>query len=394
MRGPSVRPFVIAAGGTGGHLFPAEALAAALLAQGERVVLMTDARAAGARGFAGLDQHVLPGAGIAGRGVWRAGLAAIALGWGGLKARRLLAGLDAQAVVGFGGYPSVAPALGARPTRPRPRLILHEQNAVLGRANRALARGADCLALSFAETARVPGGVARVVTGNPVRPEILAHQGAAYRPGPTLSLLVVGGSLGARVLADLVPAAVALLPEGLRGALDVTQQCRPEDLDRVRAAYAAAGVPATLAPFLDGMGARLAEAQLVIARAGASTVAELAAVGRPALLIPLPGAIDDHQRANTEPLVAAGAAERLDQAGLDAPALARALAAWLGDPERRIRAAAAAFGRSRTDAALRLAELAMRVGAGEAVAYSGSAGTWVSGARQTQDDTRPPQEDR
>ena len=361
------RPVVIAAGGTGGHLFPAEALAAALAARGEPVVLMIDTRAAASAAFAGLDVHVLPGAGIAGRSLRRGVAAACALTWGGWRARGLLRGLDAQAVVGFGGYPSVAPALGAFLSRPRPRVVLHEQNAVLGRANRLLVRRAACLALSFADTALVPAQVAVVVTGNPVRAGILAHAGARYVPGPPLSLLVLGGSLGARVFADLVPAAVALLAAPLRARLAVTQQCRAEDLDRVRAAYDAAGVRATLAPFFADIGALLANTQLVVARAGASTIAEIATVGRPSLLVPLPGAIDDHQRANTIPLVAAGAAERLDQAGLDALALSRALTAWLSDPDRRTRAAAAAFTLSRADAAERLADLVLRVGAGESV---------------------------
>uniref|UniRef100_UPI00260ACEB8 UDP-N-acetylglucosamine--N-acetylmuramyl- (pentapeptide) pyrophosphoryl-undecaprenol N-acetylglucosamine transferase n=1 Tax=Acidocella sp. TaxID=50710 RepID=UPI00260ACEB8 len=345
-----------AAGGTGGHLFPAEALAAALLARGERVVLMTDARAAGARGFAGLDQHVLPGAGIAGRGVWRAGLAAIALGWGGIKARRLLAGLDAQAVVGFGGYPSVAPALGARLTRPRPRLILHEQNAVLGRANRFLARFADVLALNFAATGRLPARPPRVaVVGNPVRPAITALHGEGYTPpGERAELLVLGGSLGAKVFSTLVPEALARLPAPLRARLRVTQQCRADDLPAARDIFAAAGIEAELSSFFNDVAVRLRRAQLVVSRAGASSVAEIAVAGRPAILIPLPGAIDDHQRANAEALAVRGAALRLDQAGLTPDILAERIETLLMNPEdlSNMAAAAAALGQPRAAAAL------------------------------------------
>ena len=221
MRGPAVHPIVIAAGGTGGHFFPAEALASELLARGRRVALMTDARSGGLQSpvFAGLEQFVISGAGIAGRGALRAGKAALALAAGVVQARRILARIHAAAVVGFGGYPCVAPVLATRLMRHRPTVILHEQNAVLGRANRFLARHADLLALSFAATARVPEVAATVVTGNPVRPAIAALAAVPYAPPTdTLRLLVLGGSLGARVFSDVVPPALAALPDALRVA--------------------------------------------------------------------------------------------------------------------------------------------------------------------------------
>lgn len=362
MRGPAVKPVVIAAGGTGGHLFPAEALAAELVARGRRVALMTDARsrALDSPAFAGRERFVLPGAGIAGRGAARAARAVFALAAGTMQARAILARLDAAAVVGFGGYPSVAPVLGARLLRHRPPVLLHEQNAVLGRANRFLARHAACLALSFPGTTRVPVGVPTEVTGNPVRPVIAALAGAGYVPpddtGPA-RVLVLGGSLGARVFADVVPAALAALPAGLRARLVVVQQCRAEDLARVRAAYAAAGIAAELAAFFPDVAARLAAAQLVISRAGASSVAELAVAGRPAILVPLPGAIDDHQSANACALVAAGGAEVIAQPAFTPARLAQSLAAWLGDLARLAAAAASAAGLARADAAARLADL-------------------------------------
>jgi UDP-N-acetylglucosamine--N-acetylmuramyl-(pentapeptide) pyrophosphoryl-undecaprenol N-acetylglucosamine transferase len=377
MRGPAVRPIVIAAGGTGGHLFPAEALAAELLARGERVALMTDARSAAyeSPAFANAERLVLRGGGLAGRGVRRAMAGAAALALGVVQARRLLGLLNAAAVVGFGGYASFPPLAAARllPAARRPVTVLHEQNAVLGRANRVLARGADVLALSFAATAAVPAAAAQrvVVVGNPVRPALAALAGQAYPApagGAALRLLVLGGSQGARVFADVVPEAVAALPEALRARLLVTQQCRPEDLARVRDAYARAGVPADLATFFPDVAGRLATAHLVIARAGASTVAELACAGRPSILVPLPHAIDDHQSANARALAGAGAAVVMPQPGLTPGTLSRRLAAWLGDPAALAAAAAAAASLARPNAARRLASLVLSL-----VAQRGSA---------------------
>ncbi|MGH7041330.1 MAG: UDP-N-acetylglucosamine--N-acetylmuramyl-(pentapeptide) pyrophosphoryl-undecaprenol N-acetylglucosamine transferase [Acetobacteraceae bacterium] len=362
MRGPAVKPVVIAAGGTGGHLFPAEALAAELVARGRRVALMTDARSGALDSpvFAGRERFVLPGAGIAGRGTARAGRAIVALAAGTLQARAILGRLDAAAVMAFGGYPSVAPVLGARLLRHRPPVLLHEQNAVLGRANRFLARHAACLALSFPGTTRVPAGVTAAPIGNPVRPAIAALAGAGYVPpdaaGP-LGVLVLGGSLGARVFADVVPAALAALAPGLRARLSVVQQCRAEDLARVRVAYDAVGIAAELAPFFTDVAARLAAAHLVISRAGASSVAEFAVAGRPAILVPLPGAIDDHQSANARALVSAGAAEAIAQPEFTPARLAASVGLWLADPERLASAARATASVACADAAARLADL-------------------------------------
>jgi len=376
MRGQAVRPIVIAAGGTGGHFFPAEALASELVARGHRIALMTDARSGGLKSevFAGHETFVLRGAGIAGRGAWRGGRAALALAAGTAQARGILSTLGAAVVVGFGGYPSVAPVLASRMLRRRPAVVLHEQNAVLGRANRALARFADRLALGvepsranhlvslgspdMAAATRLPAGTATVLTGNPVRPAVRAVAGLGYAP-PTedglINLLITGGSQGARVFSDAAPQAVALLPEGLRARLRIVQQCRPEDLGRVRAAYAALGVHAELAAFFPDMAVRLAAAHFVVARAGASTVAELCAVGRPGLLVPLLGSIDQHQAHNA----AASGADVLPQAEFEAnpQALADALAARLPFPgllaEKAQRVARAGI----PDAAARLANL-------------------------------------
>ena len=360
MRGPAVKPVVIAAGGTGGHFFPAEALAAELVARGHRVVLMTDARSAALKSavFAGREQHVLRGAGIAGRGVVRALRAVAALAAGCVQARGILKGLDVAAVVGFGGYPCVAPVLAAASLRPRPLIMLQEQNAVLGRANRFLSRRADVLALGVAGTRGIPAGVATEVTGNPVRPAIGALAGGGYMPPvDCIQVLVVGGSLGARVFSDVVPQALADLPAAMRERVTVTQQCRVEDLARVRGVYKDAGITADLAPFFNDVAARLERAHVVIGRAGASTCAELAAAGRPAILVPLPGAIDDHQTANAAALAAAGGARVVAQSDFTPAALGKLLLEWFENPALLAQAAAAAASTGRPAAASALADL-------------------------------------
>lgn len=372
MRGPAVRPIVIAAGGTGGHLFPAEALAAELLARGERIALMTDARSAAfdSPAFANAERFVLSGAGLSGRGAWRAVRGAAALGAGTLEARRILVSLDAAAVVGFGGYPSVPPLVATRllPKRLRPVAVLHEQNAVLGRANRMLAKGADLLALSIAGTTRVPVDARAEVLGNPVRPALAALAGTGYAPPEgAIRLLVTGGSLGARVFADVVPEAIAALPPTLRSRLLVAQQARAEDFQRVRDAYAELGIPAEIAAFFPDIANRLSTAHLVIARAGASTIAELACAARPAILVPLPHAIDDHQSGNARALAEAGAAIVMPQMGFTAAALAERLARLLDDNAELAHMAAAAAPLARPEAARALADrvlalVAARVG--------------------------------
>jgi len=350
----------VVAGGTGGHFFPAEALASELVARGRRIVLLCDARSAGLRSpvFAGHEHFVIAGAGIAGRGLLRGASAIAALARGVVQARRILARLDAAAIVAFGGYPSVAPVLAARSLRRPPPVVLHEQNAVLGRANRFLSRQATLLALSFATTERVPEGVATLLTGNPVRPPVMALADLDYTPPiGTLRLLVLGGSLGARIFSDLVPAAIALLSPEMRARLSIVQQCRAEDLERARAAYAQCGVTAELSPFFPDVADKLAAAHLVISRAGASSVAELAVAGRPSLLVPLPNAIDDHQSANARALVAARGASAIAQRDLTPALLADNLTRLLSNPDMLAHAARAARSVARADATMRLADL-------------------------------------
>ncbi|MDR3525296.1 MAG: undecaprenyldiphospho-muramoylpentapeptide beta-N-acetylglucosaminyltransferase [Acetobacteraceae bacterium] len=354
------RTIAIAAGGTGGHFFPAEALAAELQQRGHKVVLFTDARSSGetSAAFAQCARYVLPGAGIAGRGAMKALKAVLSLAYGTLKAHAILRRVRPDALVAFGGYPSVPPVLASRLISPRPKVVLHEQNAVLGRANRALSRFASTIALSFSNTSAIPAGVATVLTGNPVRPAIAALAGRGYFSAQErFRLLVLGGSQGARVFSTLIPEMVSRLPVSVSARMDITQQCRAEDLPQVRQLYAELGLSAELSPFFSDIADRLNTAHLVIARAGASTIAELAALGRPSLLVPLPSAIDDHQRANAAALAEAGGAWMMHQSTLFPADLAEFLIPLLGRPQELapLAAAAAAFGR--LDAAARLADL-------------------------------------
>ena len=359
MRGPSVQPIVLAAGGTAGHLFPALAAGRVLAGRGHRMVLLTDTRAAerAAAEAPGWERHVIASAAVAGRGAAGKARAGIRLARGTIEARRLMARLRPAAVVGFGGYPSVPPVLAARLLSPRPVILLHEQNAVLGGANRFLASRADRVALSHATTKFMPAGVPSVVTGNPVRPEIAALSGEGYaEPGATFELLVVGGSLGARVFADVVPAALGLLAPEQRARIRLVQQARAEDVARVSEALAALGMAAEVASFLTDMPARLALAHLVVARAGATTVAELAVAGRPAILVPLPGAVDADQALNAATLAEAGAAWPVAQAAFTPEVLAARLAEFLAAPQRLAAAAAAAASLGRPHAAEALAD--------------------------------------
>ena len=352
--------FVLAAGGTGGHLFPAEALARELVSRGGRVHLATDRRTdAFAEKVPGVEICQVRAGRFGGGPLHIAyGVAEMALGI--VQARRLLRRLAPDVVVGFGGYVSVPTMLAASqlglPT------VIHEQNAVLGRANRLLASRASRIATGFAETVGLrPADRSRVVhTGNPVRPPILAVAERAYappEPGKPIDLLILGGSQGARIFADVVPPALAVLPPEIRNALRISQQARPEDRDRVVADLRAAGIAAEVETFFNDVQERLARAHLVICRSGASTIAELAAAGRPALLVPYPHAMDDHQAANARAFTEAGAGWTMPQSSLTPPLLTERIAELLGDGARLRVAAAQARRFGRDDAAERLAAL-------------------------------------
>lgn len=358
-------PVVIAAGGTGGHIFPAQSLAQELAKRGRRVVLMTDDRGHNyAQAFPQAQIVTVPSATFAGRGVVGKGMAVLRLARGAVAAYFALGRIKPSVVVGFGGYPAL-PTMFAAARRGVPSVI-HEQNAILGRVNRWLAPAVTRIASSFAKLSHLdPVLEPRVtMTGNPVRPAVIESARAYQRPEAEgrFSLLVFGGSQGARVFATLVPEAIAKLPEAVRNRLALVQQCRPEDLDAAKARYAAIGLSPTLSSFFSDMGERLAAAHLVISRAGASTVTELATVGRPSILIPYPFAMDDHQSANAREMADAGAAWAFKEAGLSAETLAAKITELAQSPVLLETAAAKALSLGRRDAAARLADLVEEVG--------------------------------
>lgn len=361
------RPIVLAAGGTGGHVFPAEALAAELLGRGRSLVLVTDVRGAQFGGTLGTLPVYTVNAGTPTRG----GMIARARGIlrsldGALQARRMLGWLEPAAVVGFGGYASLPTMLAA--TWRRIPTILHEQNAILGRANRLLAPRVTSIALSFPATAhlRATDQTKAEIVGNPVRVEIRSVRASDYAPPATdapFHILVTGGSQGAAIFSTLIPEALAGLPEALRARLRVVQQCRPETLGLAQARYQAAGIQAELAAFFTDMPRRLTAAHLVLCRAGASTVSEIAVSGCPALFIPFPHASDDHQSANAAAFAANGAAWHLRQSDLTPDILRTAIAELMTAPQELSARAIAARALGRPDAARALATLVETIAA-------------------------------
>ncbi|EKF20804.1 undecaprenyldiphospho-muramoylpentapeptide beta-N-acetylglucosaminyltransferase [Nitratireductor pacificus] len=360
---------LLAAGGTGGHLFPAEALAHELRGRGWSVHLVTDARAARfAQNFPAEDIHVVEAATFGSKNP----LALLKSGWtiwrGVKQASKVLQKLKPAAVVGFGGYPTLPPLFAA--TRRGVPSLVHEQNAVMGRANKALAGRVQAIAGGFLKPAGLHAGKI-VPVGNPVRQAVLDVADAPYdapAEGGPFRLLVFGGSQGARFFSDTMPEVMALMPELLRARLTVTHQARPEDEERVRARYREIGVKAEVAPFFGDLPARMAGAHLVVSRAGASTVLELSVIGRPSVLVPLPHALDDDQGHNAGILVDAGGALLRRQAEIDVAAFAAELTALLGDGARLAAMAAGAKSVGRTDATRLLADLAEAIASGTPIA--------------------------
>ena len=360
------RRILLAAGGTGGHLFPAQALAEALRRRGVDVTLATDKRVGSLVEDFPADAIVeIPAATPSGRSVPQMARAALVLSRGVFQAVHVLRRVRPAAVVGFGGYPTVPPLLAAALLRIPS--VIHEQNAVMGRANRFLARRVAAIATGFprAKGAPASASVEIVHTGNPVRPAVLAAAKIPYAPvlqGGSLRLLVFGGSQGARVMSDVAPAAIAALPRDILPLVNITQQARAEDLARVREAYARLPIcAADVQPFFSDLPQRIAEAHLVVARSGASTIAELAVIGRPSILVPLPGALDQDQAANARFLEEIGAATVIPEAAFTPERLAEVIAANLAEPGRLADAAKAAKGAGFADAAERLAALVLKV---------------------------------
>ena len=379
--------FVLAAGGTGGHMVPAHALAAELKSRGHGVALITDERGAKIPGlFEDVPAHVLP----AGRltrsplGLLRGVRSVVA---GRSQARKLYREHKPDAVVGFGGYPAF-PALIAA-TSLRVPTVLHEQNAVLGRVNRLLAGEATAIATAYERVERLAAKHKDkvVLVGNPVRETIARLGEAPFPPFDSLAplrILVTGGSQGATVLGKVVPEAMALLEPSLRRRLQITQQCRPEDIEPVRNRYSVLGVPAELTTYIADMPSKLGWSHLVIGRAGASTIAELTAAGRPAILVPFPGATDDHQSANAREMARAGGARMIAQPDFTPATLARQIEVLAADPEALGNAAARALSVGRPWAASDLADLVERVAGRQSPIVVGPAITRERPARYAQ----------
>ena len=368
--------FVLAAGGTGGHMIPAHALAAELRSRGHGVLLITDERGARYPGlFEGVPVHILPAGRLGGGPIgWLKAAGSVVKGRG--EAKRLYRDHKPDAVVGFGGYPAF-PSLLAASSRRIP-TVLHEQNAVMGRVNRLLAGDAEAIGTAYGQIDRLKPRFKNkaVLVGNPVREEI-ARLGElpfpAFDEFAPLKILITGGSQGATVLSQVVPAGLGLLEPSLRRRLQVVQQCRPDDIEKVRTQYSDLGIPAELTTYIEDMAEKLADAHLIIGRAGASTIAELTAAGRPAILIPFAAATDDHQTANAREMVKAGGARAIAQANFTPEVLAKQIEALAIDPVALNNAAARALSVGRPHAARDLADLVERVGNGVAPVEVGPA---------------------
>lgn len=354
------RHYVLAAGGTGGHLIPAFALGQELLNRGHHVALVTDQRGTKIPGCPEkIATHVLPAGRITKNPIsWLPGIKAIANGR--RMARRLYSSFEPSAVIGFGGYPAF-PALLAAFAEDIP-AIIHEQNAVLGRVNRLTARRVNAIATAYPDILRLASRFSEKVhlVGNPVREEVLVLRDQSYPPlseDGIFRVLVTGGSQGATILSDVVPDGLARLPLNLRRRLQVTQQCRADDIEAVRKAYAQHDIPAELATYLPDLPERLSWAHLVISRAGASTIAELTCAGRPAILVPLPSAMDNHQAYNVKEMVAAGGARAIAQSGFTPVELAKQIQKIALEPGALENAAKAAKSCGRPGAVADLADL-------------------------------------
>jgi UDP-N-acetylglucosamine--N-acetylmuramyl-(pentapeptide) pyrophosphoryl-undecaprenol N-acetylglucosamine transferase len=360
---------VLAAGGTGGHLFPAEALGHELKARGYAVHLVTDSRAERFAGKFPADEiHVVPSATIGSKNPIAVARALWTL-WRGIRtARALFNRLKPKAVVGFGGYPTVPPLLAASgmgiPT------VIHEQNAVMGRANRMLANKVKAIAGGFLPEGSGQYAGKTVVTGNPVRPDVITAAAAPYTPSSTddpFNLVIFGGSQGAQFFSTAIPSAICLLDDDLRKRLHVVQQARPEDKDTVTASFGKLGMQAEISPFFGDMPARIAKANLVICRSGASTVSELAVIGRPSVLVPYPYALDHDQAANAAALKAKGGAEVIAQSALTPEKLSKIIGTAMAEPERLAGIAAAAKETGKPQAAKALGDLVEVVANGQPV---------------------------
>lgn len=361
---------LLAAGGTGGHLFPAEALAHALKLDGYAVHLVTDSRAERFAGKFPADEiHVVPSATIGSKNPLAVARAFWQLWTGYRRARALVRRLKPRAVIGFGGYPTVPPLMAASGLGVP--CLIHEQNAVMGRANRLLAKRVSAIAGGFLPEAGGEFAEKTVATGNPVRPSVLAAARIDYQPSggeDPFHLVVFGGSQGAQYFSSAIPEAIALLDSDQRKRLRITQQARPEDVPAVTDRYRTLGIPAEVSPFFGDMAERIARAQFLICRSGASTVSEISVIGRPSILVPYPYALDHDQAANAATLAAKGGAKVIAQGQLTPESLSALIHGAMSDPERMAAMAAAAKASGKPDATTLLARLAGFIAAGKSIA--------------------------
>lgn len=348
---------LLAAGGTGGHMFPAQALAETLKAQGWDIAMITDARGRKHAGRIPADPLIeVKAASITPRKPVAALLGTIKLAKGVMQARKFIKHWKPDVVVGFGGYPAF-PAMRAAQTMGVP-TILHEQNAVLGRVNRIFAAKALCVCSGFEELQKLPEGASHVCTGNPLREQVIKAIPKTYAvPKGNINLLIVGGSLGAKIMSETMPAAIALLPRAMRKRLKVVQQTRPEYQDAAKAIYKEAGVSAICETFFSDIETHLAKAHYIVGRAGASSVSEIAVMGKPSLLVPLKIAMDNHQTVNASSLNRLGAADILPESEFTPERVKSTLETRLNDSNWLKTAAASARSQGRPNAAAELAEL-------------------------------------
>jgi UDP-N-acetylglucosamine--N-acetylmuramyl-(pentapeptide) pyrophosphoryl-undecaprenol N-acetylglucosamine transferase len=361
------KTIVLSSGGTGGHMFPADALARDLTSRGYRVVLFTDIRGKRFEPFGeGVPVHVIKSATLGG-GIMGKVKSVAALGIGFFQARKLLKELKPAVVVGFGGYPSFPGVYAAQ--KMGIKTIIHEQNAILGKANVMLADGAERIALSWENSSGMSNDERKrsIVTGNPVRPDIAALYTQPYpvlEADGKLRIFVMGGSLGATIFSDVLPKAFAQLPPEYKKRLEVVQQCRAEDIEEVRAAYREAGIDADTQPFFNDVAAQYKKAHLFIGRSGASTVAEVATAGRPAIFVPYPHHADQQQTRNAETIADMGGAWVMNQSGFTPEALNARIQTFLQTPQILFRAAEAARHSGRPDAARKLGNVVMMMASG------------------------------
>ncbi len=360
---------LLAAGGTGGHLFPAEALAHELISRGWSVHLATDDRAERfAKNFPATAVHAITSSTIGSRNPFALAGALLKIWRGVRETNAVISRINPAAVIGFGGYPTLPPLYAA--TRRNLPTLIHEQNAVMGRANKALASRVRAIAGGFLEGGTSGTEAKIVTTGNPVRPAVLEASKQPYpviETGERFRFLVFGGSQGAQFFSDAIPGAIALLSLEQRARLTVTQQARAEDVEKVKQAYARLGVPVEVSPFFTDMAKRIGDAHLVMSRSGASTVSEIAVIGRPALFVPYPHALDHDQAANAAALAASGGAEVHQQSTLSPERIAELVGGLMGDPARLAGMAAAAKSAGKPDAARLLADLTEAIAAGKTV---------------------------